>query len=104
MQFNPDPNKQANEVIFSQKSKVHFYPPLTFNNNDVNKCHHQKHLGIILDSKLDFDIHVENKIRKCYKIIGIIKRPSVSVPRKTLFTICKFFIRPHLDFGDILYD
>ena len=78
MHFNPDPNKQANEVIFSRKSKVHFHPALTFNNNDVRKCAHQKHLGIILDSKLDFNIHVDNKIKKCYRMIGIIKRLSVS--------------------------
>ena len=104
MHFNPDPNKQANEVIFSRKSKVHSHPPLTFNNNDVKKCPHQKHLGIILDSKLDFNIHVDNKIKKCYRMIGIIKRLSVNVPRKALLTIYKSFIRPHLDYGDILYD
>ena len=80
MQFNPDPNKQANEVMFSRKSKVH-----------------QK-------SKLDFNILVDNKIKKCYKIIGLIKRLSVSVPKKALLTICKSSIRPHVDYGDILYD
>ena len=58
------------------------------------KCSHRKHLGIILDSKLDFNIHVDNKIKKCYKIIGIIKRLPASVPRKTLLTIYKSFIRP----------
>ena len=47
--------------------------PLTFNNNDVKQCPHQKHLGIVLDSKLDFNIHVDNKIKKYYRIIGIIK-------------------------------
>ena len=35
---------------------------------------------------------------------GIIKILSVSVPRKALLTIYKSFIRPHLDYGDILYD
>ena len=40
-------------------------PPLTFNNKDVKKCPHQKHLGTILDSKLDFNIHADNKIKKC---------------------------------------
>ena len=58
----------------------------------------------VLDSKLDFNIHVDKKIKKCYKIIGVIKRLSVSVPRKALLTIYKSFIRPHLDYGDILYD
>ena len=93
-----------NEVIFSRKSKVHSHPPLTFNDNDVKQCPHQKHLGIILDSKLFFNIHVDNKIKKCYRMIGITKRLSVSFPRKALLTIYKFFIRPHLYYGDILYD
>ena len=34
----------------------------------------------------------------------MIRRLSVKVPRKALVTICKSFIRPHLDYGDILYD
>ena len=46
MQFNPDPNKQTNEDIFSRKSKVHSYPLLTFKNNDAKKCPHQKHLAL----------------------------------------------------------
>ena len=103
MQFNPDLNKQVNEVIFFRKSKVYFYLHLTFNNN-VKKCPHQKHLGIILDSKLNFNIHVDNKIKKCYKIIGLIKGLPTSVLTKALLTIYKSFIRPHLDHGDILYD
>ena len=104
MQFNPDPNKQANEVISSQKSKVHSYIPLNFKNNDVKKCPHQKHLGIILDSKLVFNIQVDTKIKNCYNMIGIIKRLSVSVQRKALLSIYKSFIRSHRDYGNILYD
>ena len=37
-------------------------------------------------------------------MIGIIKRLSVSVPGKAFLTIYKSSIRPHLDYGDILYD
>ena len=37
LQFNPDPNKQANEVIFSQKPSSNnlSYPPIKFNNHCV---------------------------------------------------------------------
>ena len=104
MQFKPDPKKQANEVIFSWKSNRCTYPPVTFNNNIIATCHHQKHLGVVLDSKLDFSIDIEQKIRKYNKIIGLITRLSVCLPRKALLTIYKFFVRLHLDFGDILYD
>ena len=59
---------------------------------------------IVLDSKLDFKFHVDQKIKKCNKLIGLIRKFSVNVARKTLLTICKLFIRPHLDCGDMLYD
>ena len=53
MQFNPDPNKQANEVIFFRKSNSAnvFHPSIKFNNNSIAKCPSQKHLEIVLDSK-----------------------------------------------------
>ena len=63
MQFNPDSNKQANEVIFSRKTKISSHPPVAFNNNDLKKYPHHKHLGIVLDSKLDFKFHVDQKIK-----------------------------------------
>ena len=47
MSFNPDPKKQAQEVIFSQKSKATSHPPLVFNNNNVMQAASHKHLGII---------------------------------------------------------
>ena len=101
MQFNPDPNKQANKVVFSRKTKNSSHPPVAFNNNVIKKYPHHKHLGIVLDSKLDFKFQ---KIKKCNKLIGLIRRLSVNVPKNALLTIYKSFVRPHLDYGDILYD
>ena len=106
MQFNPDPNKQANEVIFSRKlvSNNLSHPPVKFNNNNITRCSHQKHLGVVLDSNLNFNTHIDQKIKKCNKMIGLIRRLSVNLPRNALLTIYKSFVRPHLDHGDILYD
>ena len=63
MSFNPDINKQATEVYFSQRRAKYFPPPITFNNNNnvmTSPC--QKHLGLVLDSKLSFNEHVNQKI------------------------------------------
>ena len=38
------------------------------------------------------------------KGIGVIKRISNMLPRHSLITIYKAFVRLHLDYGDILYD
>ena len=43
-------------------------------------------------------------IKKCNKLIGLIRGLSVNFPRSTLLTIHRSFIRTHLDHGDILYD
>ena len=54
MKFNPDPKKQAQEVIFSRKINKIDHPPLYFNENLVKSSSTQKHLGMIVDTKLDF--------------------------------------------------
>ena len=37
-------------------------------------------------------------------MIGTIKHLSFHLPRKSLLMIYKPFVRPHLDYGDIIYD
>ena len=59
MNFNPDPTKQAHEVIFSRKTKEIYHPPLVFDNTNVSQSSSQKHLGVIPDSKLIFDEHLK---------------------------------------------
>ena len=58
MQFNPDKNKQAVQAIFSCKKYKPTHPSLIFNQSEVVKKDEYIHLGMILDSKLNFDSHV----------------------------------------------
>ena len=74
MAFNPDPNKQATEVIFSRKRKPVNHPTLYFNDTPVTTAPFQKHLGLYLDEKLTFGHHLNEKISKANKGIGLIKR------------------------------
>ena len=104
MAFNPDPNKQATEVIFSRKRKPVNHPILYFNNSPVTVAPFQKHLGLILDEKLTFGHHLNEKISKANKGIGLIKRLHSFLPQKFLLVIYKSFVRPHLDYGDVIYD
>ena len=54
MQFNPDKNKQAIKVIFSQKRDTPVHPSLFFSGSEVVIKTKHKHLGMMLDSKLTF--------------------------------------------------
>ena len=46
MAFNPDPNKQAAEVLFSCKKKPVHHPELYFNGAPVSRISEHKHLGL----------------------------------------------------------
>ena len=67
MAFNPDPSKQAVEILFSQKKNEVYHPPLFFNGAVVTRVVSHKHLGITLDSKLTFLNHVNEKIKSTTK-------------------------------------
>ena len=104
MNFDPDPAKQAHEIIFSNKAKEIYHPPLVFNNTSVSQSSSQKHLGVILDSKLIFDEHLKMVSLKISKSLGLLRKIHNLLPRSALITIYKAFVRPHLDYDYILYD
>ena len=103
MQFNPDKNKQAIQVIFSQKKDKPVHPSLFFNGSEVVNKAEYRHLGMILDSKLNFLSHIKEAIVKARRGIGIIRFLSKYVAHDVLDQIYKLYVRPHLDYGDIIY-
>ena len=65
-----------------------------------------KHLltSKFLHKKLSFHQNIKEIITKASKGVHIIKKLNNVLPRKALLTSYKSFVRPHLDYGDILYD
>ena len=96
-EFNPDPKKQAEEVIFSRKINKIDHPPLYFSENLVKSSSTQKHLGMILDTKLRFSLHLKNVQNKVNKTIRLLRKLQDTLARTSLITIFKLFIRSHLD-------
>ena len=70
MKFNTE---KTEEVIFSVKGVKPIHPPLLFGCDDVARMSEHKHLGMILDSKLDFQGHIKEAIQKARRGIGIIR-------------------------------
>ena len=62
--FNPDLSKPAQEVIFSRKTNKINHPTTTLNTIPVACTPYQKHLGLYLDEKLNFNHHINVKISK----------------------------------------
>ena len=76
-----------------------------FNSTSVSQLSSQKHtIKTILDSKLIFAEHLKMVSLKINKSLGLLRKLQNLIPRSTLITICKASVRPHLDYGDMLYD
>ena len=61
------------------------------------------HLGVFLDSRLNFSKHIKEAIIKAKKGISLLKYLSKYVSRNVLDTCYKLYVRPHLDYGDVIY-
>ena len=65
--FNPKPSKQAQEVIFTRKLQKKDYPTLYFNDSFVKETSAEKHLGMLLNFRLDFQEHWKSLPKKVNK-------------------------------------
>ena len=89
MWFNPDPNKQAQEVTFSRKINKIDHLLLYFNQNSVKLSSTHKHLGMVLDTRVDFSLHLKNVQNKVNKTITLLCKLQNTLPRTSLITIFK---------------
>ena len=65
MTFNSDFNKQSQEVIFSRQFNKPNHPSLNFNNTVI---------GMILDTELDSQGRLKDKLSKISKTIGLLRK------------------------------
>ena len=60
---------------------------------------------MILDSeRISYENHLQSVFSRINKTIGLLRKFQPTLPRKSLVTIYKSFIRPHLGYGDVIYD
>ena len=80
---------------------------LTLNTTVVYSKESHSHLGMILDKKMSFANHLREKIltanERSHFFISYLNFYNV-LPRQTLMNVYKYFIRPHLDYKNIISD
>ena len=67
--FNPDSNKQVSNHQF-----------LSFNGTSISQSEIQKHLGMLLDSKLDFKENIKNVLSKVSKTLRLLCKLQKVLP------------------------
>ena len=80
MSFDADPSKQAQEIIFSRKLRKISHLSIYFNNNPMEQVSSQKHLGMILDAKLNFQVHIKTLLTKVIKQLDYYESCKTACP------------------------
>ena len=102
-EFNPDPMKPPVDLIFSTKTKPPTHQTLYFNGIPLTNVQEHKHLGLILDKKLTFSSHIKECINKVNRSLGFLKLASSHLPCTAIDRVYKSYIRPKIEYGDIIY-
>ena len=58
---------------------------------------------MLLDTKLNLLNHLETVFEKTNQKLGLFRKLQLVLARPSLLIIYKLFVRPHLDYGDIIY-
>ena len=69
----------------------------------MHKQERHKYLGLLLDAKLSFVEHINEKVNIAYRIIGTLRFLSKYLPLHSLDQIYNTMIRSHLDYCDVIY-
>ena len=99
--FNPDTSKQAQKIVFSRE-KRNYLELMEL----LSLTIYQQSRGLYNEKNRSASGYkiINEKVKKAKKGSSIIKKLNLSLPRSSLITIYKPFVRPHLDYGDINYD
>ena len=98
--FSPPKTK---EMLITNKAP-HDHPPLMLNNEQITRVKHHKHLGVYLSDNLSWKKHAEETASKANRCLGILRPLKFILDRASLETLYKSFIRPVLEYADIVWD
>ena len=101
VKFNP---AKSESLLVSRKTNRNVHPPLIMNTEYINEVQHHKHLGIFLSNDGTWHEHIKYIASKAWQKIYIMRKLKFLLDRDSLSRIYISFIRPALEYADIVWD
>ena len=99
--FNPI---KSECILLSRKCTKPYHPPVLLNQTQIAEVNSHKHLGIIFLNDCTWHEHLELVKSKAWKRINIMRKLKFQLDRKSLQTIYFSFIRPLLEYADVVWN
>lgn len=92
-------------MLIGTKHMLHRHSTLNLRitNNDIAQVEHFKYLGVFIDSKLKWTLHIDELCKKIGKMISFLGRLSSFVNESGLKLLYNSVIIPYFDYGDVLW-
>ena len=69
----------------------------------IEKTNQEKDLGVLIDGRLTFEDHIQDKVNKANRIMGMIRRSFEYLDIPTFRTLFKAIVRPHLEYAQSVW-
>jgi hypothetical protein len=99
--FNPD---KTESLLISQKHAKAQHPAIFMNTIEIQEVDSHKHLGITLSKDGSWHKHIEDITKKAWTRINVLRSLKFILDRQSLETIYTTFIRPILEYADVVWD
>ena len=99
--FNP---AKTESLLISRKLNRPQHPALSMQNHQINEVDSHKHLGIYLSNDCTWHEHVNYIKEKAWFRINVMRKLKFKLDRNSLEIIYTAFIRPLLEYGDVIWD
>ena len=98
--FNPN---EAEYIPLSRKLNIPVHSSVIMNNQVITEVESHKHLGVTFESSGTWHKHIQLITTKEMQRIHIMRKLKFRLDRKALETIYLAFIRPILEYADVVW-
>ena len=90
-------------MTISNKTNLNQHPDLYIDGHVIERVEHHKHLGVILSYNLRWSSQINELVVKSRTKLGLMHGLKFKLDRRSLETIYTSFIRPCLEYADVLW-
>ena len=91
-------------IPLSRKYNKPYHPPVLMNQTQIAEVNSHKHLGVIFSNNCTCHEHLELVKSKAWQRINIMRKLKFQLHRKSHQTIYFSFIRPLLEYADVVWN
>ena len=99
--FNPS---KSESMTLSRKQNKPLHPPLNMAQLNINEVTSHKHLGLIFSDDGSWHEHIDHIKAKSWFRLNIMRKLKFQLDRKSLEIIYTSFIRPLLEYSNVVWD